>query len=65
MITSLTGLCSAQKQQGWIHRDIKLENILIDPDTQIIKLADFGLAVNVSDTEGIATRLCGTPSCKS
>ena len=27
------------------HRDIKLENIIIDPNTKIIKLIDFGFSV--------------------
>ena len=32
--------------QGICHRDIKLENIMIDQATLKIKLLDFGFAVN-------------------
>lgn len=30
-------------RQGFMHRDVKPQNILFDPHTQIAKLADFGL----------------------
>ncbi len=35
-------------QQGIAHKDIKLENILIDQNTKEAKLIDFGLSENVS-----------------
>jgi serine/threonine protein kinase len=31
-------------RHGVIHRDIKPENLLIDEDTNILKLCDFGFA---------------------
>lgn len=41
------------------HRDIKLENIIIDIDTKQIKLIDFGFAVFSKKTLKLH---CGTPS---
>ena len=42
------------------HRDIKLENIIIDPETKLIKLIDFGFAV--FSTKNNLKLYCGTPS---
>ncbi|GJC97827.1 hypothetical protein ColKHC_06653 [Colletotrichum higginsianum] len=51
-------------KEGWIHRDVKPENILMQSEN-IIKLADFGLAVNLSSRpDQMDDVLCGTPSCK-
>jgi len=41
------------------HRDIKPENILLKGD--IIKLADFGFAKEIKDSEIMMTTMCGTP----
>lgn len=38
-------------QQGVAHKDLKPENLFIDPKTGQIKLIDFGLSVVVSDGE--------------
>ena len=46
-------------EQGIIHRDLKLENILIDKDGYL-KIIDFGLAKILKDDETTRT-LCGTP----
>lgn len=46
-------------QRNICHRDIKLENIIIDPDTKIIKLIDFGFAVYSTKPLKL---YCGTPS---
>lgn len=43
-----------------IHRDIKLGNLLIQND--ILKIADFGLAVKLNDDEEERNTLCGTPN---
>ncbi|EGR28094.1 protein kinase domain protein [Ichthyophthirius multifiliis] len=43
-----------------IHRDIKLENLLIDED-QNVKIIDFGFAVCITSDRKL-TSFCGTPS---
>ena len=43
--------------QGVVHRDLKLENILIDKCLNV-KIADFGLALS-GDTESL-TSFCGS-----
>ena len=46
-------------EQGVMHRDIKGANILITKDGQV-KLADFGVAMNFSDSDG-SNSVVGTP----
>lgn len=46
--------------RGWIHRDVKLENILYTPsgdDNYLFQLADFGLA----SQQHLAKTYCGSP----
>ncbi|CAK4081048.1 unnamed protein product [Aphanomyces euteiches] len=43
-----------------IHRDLKLSNILLT-DTNIVKIADFGLATDLTTNETPHT-ICGTPN---
>jgi serine/threonine protein kinase len=45
--------------KGIVHRDLKLENILIDEDGYI-KIIDYGLAKMLGDNEE-AQSFCGTP----
>jgi serine/threonine protein kinase len=45
--------------KGIVHRDLKLENILVD-QKGYIKIIDYGLAKMLKDTEE-ATSFCGTP----
>ena len=44
------------------HRDIKLENVLIEHSTNKVKLIDFGFACQSKDKLRV---LCGTPSYMS
>ena len=44
-----------------IHRDIKLDNILIDLNNTI-KLCDFGISQKILDTNDKLTDKCGTPA---
>jgi calcium-dependent protein kinase len=42
------------------HRDIKLDNIMVNPDTLEIKLIDFGFSTKFSDRERLKGKI-GTP----
>ena len=46
-------------EKGIMHRDLKLENIMVD-QTGYIKIIDYGLAKMLSNNE-LATSYCGTP----
>jgi len=46
--------------KGVSHRDIKLENILIDPTTKTATLIDFGLCEFTEEGE-LSARYCGSP----
>lgn len=46
--------------KGIMHRDLKLENILID-NRGYVKLIDYGLAKILSGSDDLAMSYCGTP----
>ncbi|KAI3388480.1 hypothetical protein SNEBB_002623 [Seison nebaliae] len=48
-------------QNNVVHRDLKLENVLLDKEYEKVKLVDFGLSNCLKDGEFFATS-CGSPS---
>lgn len=48
-------------ERGIAHRDIKLDNILIEDKTFMIKIIDFGFAAFCVDNQKLKI-FCGTPS---
>lgn len=49
------------KNNGVAHRDVKSENIIINPDTLLIKFIDFGLGMRVEDEFTKDSEFIGTP----
>lgn len=45
-----------------VHRDLKLENLLLERDQQCVKIIDFGFASQVASRETKLRAFCGTPS---
>lgn len=43
---------------GVCHRDIKPHNVLIDPDTNLLKICDFGSAKKLNPTEPNISYIC-------
>jgi maternal embryonic leucine zipper kinase len=50
-------------KRGYSHRDLKLDNILYNNNTQTVKLIDFGFSIKASEEtkSGKLTIFCGTP----
>lgn len=51
-LTQLGGALAAAHAKSIIHRDVKLENVLIVEASQSAKLVDFGIAKNTAATHG-------------
>lgn len=47
-------------KKGIMHRDLKLENIMID-ESGYVKIIDYGLAKILSQSDELAQSYCGTP----
>lgn len=56
----LVSAVSYMHSKDIVHRDIKLENILVDLQTKKVKLTDFGLS-NAFNKESLLTTHCGSP----
>lgn len=50
------------KQKKILHRDLKTQNILLNRKRTIIKLADFGIARELSTRDRFASTMIGTPN---
>lgn len=59
IFTQLLGAVSYVHQKGCVHRDLKLENILLDKHDNV-KLVDFGFTREYSGTTSYLQTWCGT-----
>lgn len=60
MARQLSSAVAHMHQRGIIHRDIKLENILVNRISKKVKLTDFGLS-NEWNEKSLLTTNCGSP----
>ena len=51
---------AAMHRRGWVHRDLKLENVITDPRTNDSKIIDFGFAVRQTEAGPNCRGVIGT-----
>lgn len=54
-------VCYLHESVGVLHRDLKPGNVLLNCERQV-KLADFGLAIRISEMSMSSLSVCGTPN---
>lgn len=47
-------------RKGYVHRDLKLDNVLLDPTSKMVKIIDFGFSLKAGQHEKLNI-YCGTP----
>ncbi|KAJ5424569.1 hypothetical protein N7445_010542 [Penicillium cf. griseofulvum] len=64
IFTQLLSAIQFLHDRGWVHRDVKPENILVMDKNLTIQLGDFGISrqIHTGEYDGLPTTLCGTPS---
>lgn len=56
MLQMLSG-AEAMHKRRIIHRDIKLENILVDKGGNFVKISDYGMAMSLAKAEPLYTQV--------
>ena len=51
------------RENDIMHRDIKLENILLTNQKSVLKIVDFGLAKQKMSDKDLTGTICGSPQC--
>ena len=66
ILFNITNLVSKIHSEGYIHRDLKPQNIMLDPDSETTRIIDFGIARKEDLSPFIKKEpLIGTPSYMS
>jgi serine/threonine-protein kinase len=61
VVSAVAGALEALHHGGWVHGDVKAENILFGADDRAV-LTDLGLAQHATGSSGTRGNCCGTPA---